>query len=419
MRGRKSRAAIPAPVREATLCRLEAEQERYVRLGCARSFRFEFRGEYLYMSASESTPFGGGDRFSRLCRIRYLDDPELWVFEIYKYSDDAYDEENDFPFTGGAPEECLAVAADFYLLQYSALDAGSSREEVPVPAQGEPFGPAALLPPLAGPHEIEVPEAFPAEAAPAAGTLLADLGTFLDFVRDRTFHLGARTLGLGRADLAEINDRMSRPVALSQRPVLSHVPRVQCLFQAARALGLLRVDGATGKANGTAGIGEFLALPDSTRLWATLEAIWNRVDWRELRPRALGHTESLQAGRYLLADHLARRTRALEFDGFLTLEAEVLEIFLFPLWRDAGLVDLAFDRRMKVMPYSEKRSTRLRRLTPTTIGRPVFALLGERAPRPESSAALPPDRNPSGKDLIGAVGYAGLFALYPGAFEEE
>jgi len=56
-------------------------------------------------------------RPSKLCRIRYTGDEEAWEFQIYKYSDNWYDTEWEFPFSGGSVEECFDAAASLYITE--------------------------------------------------------------------------------------------------------------------------------------------------------------------------------------------------------------------------------------------------------------------------------------------------------------
>ena len=116
--------SVPRAVKEQTLLRLEPEQRRYVDMGVAVGFDSSFKGEYLYISARQVRSGWGRDIVnSPLCRLRFTGDHECWSFEIFMYSRNGYDEHQDFPFGGGAPEDCLAVAADFYLLEYGEDEA--------------------------------------------------------------------------------------------------------------------------------------------------------------------------------------------------------------------------------------------------------------------------------------------------------
>ena len=56
-------------------------------------------------------------RPSKLCRIRYTGNEESWEFQIYKYSDNWYDIEEEFPFSGGSVEECFDAAASLYITE--------------------------------------------------------------------------------------------------------------------------------------------------------------------------------------------------------------------------------------------------------------------------------------------------------------
>ncbi|MBI5486146.1 MAG: hypothetical protein HY905_02315 [Deltaproteobacteria bacterium] len=147
-RKERVRATIPPEVRAEILRRLEPEQERYLQSGAAVSFDFQFRGGYLYLAARRRVGlFGSKISLGPLARLGYKGDLEKWDFAIWRYSTGAYDMAQEFPFGEGTPEECFAVAADFYLWEYDALSAGSSVGTRPAtrPA-GQPFGLAWLLP---------------------------------------------------------------------------------------------------------------------------------------------------------------------------------------------------------------------------------------------------------------------------------
>jgi hypothetical protein len=402
------------------LLRLEPEQRRYLRAGVAQAFEFTFKGEYLYMGArSRRGWLSPTIASSPLCRLRYTGDTELWQMEMYLFSRNGYDVDQDFPSGSGSPEECFAVAADFYLFEYDAFEAGSSRNDVPDGADGpEPKfqGEAMLLPPREAPDAAwqpdEIPAVEPAEPAepasqevpreplqdppeqafreflasiPRAATtgglvLLADIDAFLGFVEGRTFDLAPRTCGFRRKELVEVNGLMAQPASLHKRPVLSDAPRVMCCFAVAEALGLLNVTRTLHQAVATDRIARYRALNERARWWIVLEAMWQRVPWSFLRPRAYGYADRFQAGRAWLGAELARRTEPLEFDVRLTLSAEVLEVFLFPFWRDAGLLKLTLDPVLRKRSFYEKRSTGLRRVEPTDLGRWTFERLSRIAP---------------------------------------
>lgn len=56
-------------------------------------------------------------RTSKLCRIHFTGNPKKWDFELYKYSDNWYDKEGEFPFSSGTIEECFDAAASLYITQ--------------------------------------------------------------------------------------------------------------------------------------------------------------------------------------------------------------------------------------------------------------------------------------------------------------
>ncbi|HTP28055.1 MAG TPA: hypothetical protein VMK12_20680, partial [Anaeromyxobacteraceae bacterium] len=378
---------------------------RYIESGATESFEFSFKGDYLYIASRRSAgPFGGRTRSEPLCRLRFQGVGKAWSFEIYKYSDNWYDEERDFPFSSGTPEECLAVAADFYLLEYDVLSAGSSLGEKPKAAQ------ATVRPSKLRPAPVDCPE-VPTELLPALrGPILDDFSTFLKFVQGRSFELGERTNGFSRAHLAELNGQMVHPKALHSRIIQPRVPRIQECFFVAEALGLLVVQRTLHRASGGPGIADFLARSEVERWWAHVEALWQRIDWRALLPDALGDTEAQQGGRYFIGEELARRTRPLEFTRSLTVLGEVFEWFLFPSWRDAGLVKLTFsgaDR--KKGDYLAARATNLVQVDVTPLGRWTFALLAQQSPHPEKPFANENDGRWSGDDLLRCAIGAGFW----------
>lgn len=57
-------------------------------------------------------------RSSHLCRMRYCGDIDSWGTEIYKYSDDCYDQESEYPISSaGTIEECFDNAATLYITE--------------------------------------------------------------------------------------------------------------------------------------------------------------------------------------------------------------------------------------------------------------------------------------------------------------
>ncbi|MBI5479080.1 MAG: hypothetical protein HY906_09500 [Deltaproteobacteria bacterium] len=359
------------------LARLEREQQRYIASQACDGFVLEWKGPYLYVG---HTTRRLGRRVEPLCRLRYTGDLRRWRFEIYKYSDLDYDRDQDFPFGSGTVEKCFAVAADFYLWEYDVLEAGEScGTTVEPPAPGF-VGREALLP-TCDLTAVPRPEFPPAARDVARGPLLADLDAFLDFVADRTVDLAPRTLGLCRADLRTVNALMTCPHELTQRPVQDRAPRVQCCFTVAEALGLLAVDRAARRARLGEGVAAFRALAEVEQWWLLLEALWNRVSWFGLRGGAYGNMERQQAGRFWLGEELARRAVPLRFDWTLTLGAEVLEVFLLPAWRDAGLVELTHQRPPKPDPTLAARATYLKEVRVTDLGRWAFAVLAATAPQ--------------------------------------
>lgn len=110
-------STIPPQLKESVLARLAAHGHRYIVYGVEEVIG-QFRGPYLYVSyVEESVGLPIQRRPSPLCRLRYTGDPEYWEFQIYKYSDESYDDEGEFPFPGGTVEECFDAAASLYIAE--------------------------------------------------------------------------------------------------------------------------------------------------------------------------------------------------------------------------------------------------------------------------------------------------------------
>jgi hypothetical protein len=111
--------AIPKEVQDPVLGRLHEHTLRYLVYGVT-GVGVRFAGPYLYIDYTmiawdPFTPALGPQQPQKLCRLRYTGDPDYWEFAIYKYSDEAYDEEGEFPFSGGTVEECFDAAASLYI----------------------------------------------------------------------------------------------------------------------------------------------------------------------------------------------------------------------------------------------------------------------------------------------------------------
>ena len=52
----------------------------------------------------------GGVRRTPLGRMVWTGDPDTWRLQLYKWSDECWDEENDAWTNGGTPEECIVQA---------------------------------------------------------------------------------------------------------------------------------------------------------------------------------------------------------------------------------------------------------------------------------------------------------------------
>lgn len=376
--------AIPAEVRQAVVARLEPEQRRYVGAGVASGFDLTFKGPYLYVASRSAGPLGGRSHASPLCRLKYAGNADRWQLEMFRYRDHDYDTAQDFPNVSlGTPEECFGVAADFYLLESDPLQAGWSRNEPEelIPRHGEFEGQAMVLPPIREGQRPPVPERFSALPSVGDTPLVADFAAWMHWIRGRTVALGPRTLGLGRADLQEVNSRMRVPQKLHPRIVQHGVPRVQCCFHVAEALGLLDVSRASHRASGTAEIDTFLELAPERQWWTLLEAMWQRVTWSKLRPDAYGQTDGYQAGRHWLALDFSRRSIPLVVETTLVWQAEVLERYLLPFWADADLLQLSYELVEEARRRNGPRATGLSKVSVTELGRAVFTVLADGSPR--------------------------------------
>ncbi|MGI5864127.1 MAG: hypothetical protein ACOX6T_19025 [Myxococcales bacterium] len=374
-RQKKALSGVPSKVRKEVIARLEPQMERYIESGAADEFDLSFKGKYLYVAAKSYC--GRRSQRTLLCRLRYTGKPESWGFEIYQYSTSDFDSDGEYPFSGGSVEKCFAVACDLYLWDYDPFEAGSSYDPKARPREpGAIVGPADVLPRLRAGERAPCPE-LPADLRHAVGgPLLADFSAFVRFIAGRTFKLGARTNGFGRADLAEANALMTQPLALNPRSVLPKVPRVHLCFRVAEALGLLDVDTRKHRAAGHPEAAAFADLPELERWWAILEAFWQRVQWKSLSTSFAGDADNLQAYRASLGEKLAapgpHGLEELFFSGDLCTS------ILIPSWCDTGLIRLKPGQssgRLK-----DLRDV-LARFEVTPLGRWAFARLAEQSPR--------------------------------------
>jgi len=141
------RKAISDEIREETLKRLDKHvEDKYIGQYGVKEVIAKFKGRYLYIEwvegpseseieafksqmSSKLSPFDkklmegiedimkNQSKPSKLCRLKYMGDINYWGFEIYKYSDNWYDTEGEFPFGGGTVEECFNAAASLYITQ--------------------------------------------------------------------------------------------------------------------------------------------------------------------------------------------------------------------------------------------------------------------------------------------------------------
>jgi hypothetical protein len=138
------RTAIPDEIKDETFSRLDNHvQNKYMGRYGVKNVISKFKGRYLYIDWVEGITDDGVDALkelfpnelsdeairkmvnrskkdtkpSKLCRLRYTGDIDFWELEIYKYSDDWYDTEREFLFSGGTIEECFDAAASLYITQ--------------------------------------------------------------------------------------------------------------------------------------------------------------------------------------------------------------------------------------------------------------------------------------------------------------
>lgn len=138
---------ISDEIKEETLKRLNKHvEEKYIGQYDVKEVIAKFKGRYLYIEwvegpseselealksqmSSKLSPFDrillegienmmkNQSKPSKLCRLKYIGDINHYEFEIFKYSDNWYDTEGEFPFGGGTVEECFDAAASLYITQ--------------------------------------------------------------------------------------------------------------------------------------------------------------------------------------------------------------------------------------------------------------------------------------------------------------
>lgn len=119
--------SIPEEVKQETLWRLQRHaRKKYIgRYGVVEVLA-NFKGSYLYIDWTDTGwartwenwqrwGFKRKPKADRLCRLKYTGNPNRWEFQIYKYSDNWYDVEGEFPFGYGTVERCFDAAASLYI----------------------------------------------------------------------------------------------------------------------------------------------------------------------------------------------------------------------------------------------------------------------------------------------------------------
>ncbi len=353
----KAAVRVPAGVREAFEAEVAREARRYVASGDAERVMVEWAGRAAVVSAEVRT--ARGKVVFPLARLKYRGAEEPWVMEIWRPSKDRFDEEGEFPRTLGSAGELFSVAADFFLWDYGAFEAGSSYGSEPEVDEGPFAGPARLCREAAG----GVPGLSEGAAERfGASAFVRDLDATLAFFGEAPRKLSDRGM-LGRADLGALNGRLRTPDPLSARPVEHRMPRIRVLVAVARALGLVTPAEPKGTATLTAEAEGFRARPALERWWLAVEALWG------------GRKETL--------------TYRVE-----PVWQEAFETFLVPALGDAGLLDV------------RKGTVRV-----TPAGREAFAALRAMAPEVNAKAGYRLER----MDELLAV--AGRAALYPELYE--
>ncbi len=119
--GTPGRTKIPGDVVKATTQRLKAAFKE-TGDGEFADLAVIAQQHYLYLESVErpreimpgliNARFGKarGPRRTPLGRMVWTGDPERWRLELYKWSDERWDEENDAGTVGGTPEECVVEA---------------------------------------------------------------------------------------------------------------------------------------------------------------------------------------------------------------------------------------------------------------------------------------------------------------------
>ncbi len=359
----KAAVRVPAGVREAFEAEVAREARRYVASGDAERVMVEWAGRAAVVSAEVRT--GRGKVVFPLARLKYRGAEEPWVMEIWRPSKDRFDEEGEFPRTLGSAGELFSVAADFFLWDYGAFEAGSSYGSEPEVDEGPFAGPARLCREAAG----GVPGLSEGAAERfGASAFVRDLEATLAFFGEAPRKLSDRGM-LGRAELGALNGRLGTPDPLSARPVEHRMPRIRVLVAVARALGLVTPAEPKGTATLTAEAEGFRKRPALERWWLGVEALWGRVRWADLRDQNADHH---QAGRGAIAALLGG------LEGTLTYRTEpvwqeAFETFLLPALGDAGLVQVGV-KTVQVTPEGREAFAALRAMAPEVSAKAGFRL---------------------------------------------
>lgn len=102
--------AIPDEIRKVVEERLNKHvREKYAKYDI--ELIMDFRGPYCYIDYED------WETGSHLCRMKYNGKMDTWDMEIYKYSDECYDEDRDYLSSGGTVEECFDEAARLYITE--------------------------------------------------------------------------------------------------------------------------------------------------------------------------------------------------------------------------------------------------------------------------------------------------------------
>ena len=111
---------IPLEIQQKTLDELSKIKSQYIECDII-DILGTFKGKYFYIDTlKKNYVFSKGIRTLKpkkwpLCRLKYTGNFNFWELEMYKYSDNWYDTDNDYMFPGGTIKKCLTAASESHL----------------------------------------------------------------------------------------------------------------------------------------------------------------------------------------------------------------------------------------------------------------------------------------------------------------